>query len=90
MKGKWKKKKKQKPKTKLKNPKDHHAGRVARFRSPPRTSVLTWRLAQDLHPEGNRCGVTKHRALATSPEASEPCLHVGKQGHTPGAGAVVK
>lgn len=48
-----KKEKKQKPKTKLKNPKDHQAGRVARFRSPPpRTSALTWRLAQDLPPEG--------------------------------------
>lgn len=65
--GNGKKKMKQKPKTKLKNPKDHQAGRVAHFRSPAQNIRLTWRLAQDLHPEGNRCGVTKHRALATSP-----------------------
>lgn len=88
--GNGKKKWNKNPKQNWKTLKTTKQGGLPASVRPPRTSVLTWRLAQDLHPEGNRCGVTKHRALATSPEASERCLHVGKQGHTPGAGAVVK
>lgn len=54
---------KQKPKTKLKNPKDHQAGRVARFRSPAQN------ICSDLAPGS---GSAPRREQVWSDEAQSP------------------
>lgn len=54
--GNGKKKWNKNPKQNWKTLKTTKQGGLPASVRPPRTSVLTWRLAQVLHPEGNRCG----------------------------------